>query len=170
MTLTLLRHAAPPKEQQNRYHGWSNLSIDERLIDRHQIALLKAKKFDLIISSDLQRSIQTVETLQQPFETTKALREVAFKAEIEGKSFSEIEQLPSFKKQYLISEEHWHNYICQESANDFRRRIKAFLATLPQNKTILLCTHAGTIKEILRIVGQQPITLGYLESIEVSLD
>ena len=163
MAVTLLRHAAVSKELQGSYLGWSDVDIDERLFDGSRISTLKETDFDLIISSDLIRCKQTLEKLKKPFTTDPRLREVKFKATIEGKKFSEIEKLQSYDPLFLESELSWHHYICEEPQVDFHQRIKDFLTTLPKDKEILLCSHAGSIKVMMGILGQEVKTLQYLE-------
>lgn len=163
MSLTLLRHAAVSRELQGSYLGWSDVPIDDNLFDENSTFTLKEKDFDIIISSDLIRCRQTLERLGKKFTTDTRLREVKFKAHIEGKKFSEIEKLQSYDTQYLQSEATWHTYICEESQTLFCKRIKDFLATLPTDKEILLCSHAGSIKVMMGLLGKEVRTLKYLE-------
>jgi len=163
MAITLLRHAAVARELQGCYLGWSDVSIDEELFDARRVESLKKSHFDSIISSDLLRCRQTVEKLGKRFRTDRRLREVKFKSHIEGKRFAEIEKLESYDEKYLISESSWHSYICEESKVSFRTRIEGFLSTLPKSKEVLLCSHGGTIKEIMAILGKERETLDYLE-------
>ncbi len=163
MALTLLRHAAVAKEFQGTYLGWSDIGIDETLFDHNKVSALKQENFDLVISSDLIRCRQTLEKLGKTFTSDPRLREVKFKTEIEGKQFSDIEKLQSYDPLYLESEATWHTYICEESQAHFRKRIKDFLATLPRDKEILLCTHAGSIKMMMELLGKEVKTLKYLD-------
>ena len=83
--------------------------------------------------------------------------------EIEGKSFEEIANLATFKQSYLDSNELWHNYIAAESKAEFYNRLKEFLTSLPKNKNILICSHAGAIKEMLNILKHPINEIQYLE-------
>ncbi len=163
MALTLLRHAAVSKKLQGSYLGWSDVSIDERLFEMRKVSALREKDFDIIISSDLLRCRQTLEKLDKTFSTDPRLREVKFKAYIEGKKFSDIEKLQSYDTGYLKSEASWHTYICEEPQALFYKRIQDFLATLPSDKEILLCSHAGSIKVMMELLGKEVKTLKYLE-------
>ncbi len=163
MAVTLLRHAAVTKELQGSYLGWNDVSIDEELFDENKAFTLKETHFDLIISSDLIRCRQTLEKLGKTFTIDSRLREVKFKAEIEGKKFSDIEKLQSYHPKYLEAEATWHAYICEEPQALFRMRIEDFLTTLPQDKEILLCSHAGSIKVMMELLGKEIKTLKYLE-------
>jgi len=170
MALTFLRHAALPIEHQGRYNGWRDIPLDKRLFDLKKVEELKKRTFDTIYSSDLTRCLETVELLfdgrLKPYPTT-ALREVKFNEEIEGKSFEEIEKLASFRPSYLESNSSWHHYICAESENKFNTRLKAFLDTLPNDKNILICSHAGAITAMLTILNRPYIKLDYLEYYEL---
>ena len=172
MALVLLRHAPLALKDQKRYNGWSDLSIDRELFDHKLVESLKERAFDEIYSSDLRRCRETLELLfknEKKIEFTKSLREVAFREEIEGKSFEEIEKLSSFDPNHLKSSKSWHNYIAKESPEAFNQRVKKFILSLPKNREILICSHGGTIGEILQIVGQREKLLDYLEYCEVKL-
>ncbi len=169
MALTLLRHAAVAKELQGAYLGWSDVDIDDSLFDASKVSALKKTDFDLIISSDLVRCQQTLEKLGKTFSTDPRIREVEFKATIEGKRFSQIEKLESYDPVFLESAERWHHYICEESQADFHKRLEDFLASLPQDKEILICSHAGSIKVMMGLLKQEVKTLKYLEYIRYEL-
>lgn len=191
--ITFLRHGVLPKKHQNRYNGWSDIPIDITLCDFEKIAPinyptprdggieearleevqlnplvgLKDEKFDLIFSSDLIRCTQTLDELQFSYKTDCRLREVKFNTEIEGKSFEEIANLATFKQSYLDSNELWHDYIAAESKREFHNRLKEFLNSLPNNKNILICSHAGAIKEMLNILKNPINEIQYLEFIKI---
>lgn len=172
-SLTLLRHAPLPSVYHRRYNGWSDLPIDPTLVDSQQLnRLRRTLTVDRIYSSDLVRCQQTVELLfgkDCSFVATPALREVRFREEIEGKLFAEVEKLPSFNRAYLESQSRWHAYLCDESEEDFYRRLDHLLSGVPRGEDLLFCTHAGTIGGILKCLGQPARSLGYLESITLSI-
>lgn len=161
MALTLLRHAAPSVEYHGRYIGHTDICIDLQLFD----SITLPYSYDAIYSSDLLRCTQTLEALGYPdFKTDERLREVAFKKHFEGKSFTQIEQIKEYHSSYLESQEMWHTFICEESHEHFRQRIEMFLEELPLHKNILVCSHGGTIREILSILKREPKTMDYLEN------
>jgi len=168
MAITLLRHAALAPEYQGRYNGWTDLDIDPNLFEENKIALLTRQKFDIVYSSDLVRCQQTLDMMgKEEYLTDARLREVRFKSEIEGRSFSEIEKLPSYKSKYIEKRKRWHKYTCDETPKEFKVRIKAFLADLDTSKEILICSHAGTILRMLKILGHKKTKIAYLESIRL---
>lgn len=168
MALTLLRHAALEKKHQHRYNGWTDLPIDPTLFDSTKISHLTQKSFDDIYASDLSRCKQTLDMMGiKHYNLDKRLREVAFKDDIEGLNFSQIERLTSYKKSYLETQASWHNYICKESQEDFKARINHFLSELPTSKEILICSHAGTLQTMLSILGYKQQKLDYLDYIRI---
>ncbi|WP_310439182.1 histidine phosphatase family protein [Sulfuricurvum sp.] len=160
MPLTLLRHAAPAVEYHGRTIGHTDISIDLTLFNAITLPL----PYDAIYSSDLRRCTQTLEHLgYTDIITDPRLREVAFKKQFEGKRFDEIEQMEAYHPSFLESQESWHTFLCEESREHFRRRIETFLGELPLHKNILVCSHGGTIREILSLLKSEPKSLGYLE-------
>jgi broad specificity phosphatase PhoE len=168
MAITLLRHAALAQEHQGRYNGWTDLSIDPALFDESKVDLLKHQKFDMVYSSDLIRCQRTLEMMGiTEFVTDTRLREVRFKKEIEGLSFKEIEKLPSYKSKYIEKQKTWHKYVCDESKKELKTRIKAFLEELDTSKEILICSHAGTLQRMMKILGHKKNKIAYLENIRI---
>jgi alpha-ribazole phosphatase/probable phosphoglycerate mutase len=164
--LILLRHAAPPASLHRRYLGHTDIGIDPDLFDAAKISPLLGIPYDRVYSSDLSRCTRTLEKMEiTDFVTDPRLREVRFRKEIEGKTFEEIEATEEFDPRFLESMERWHGFVCEEPLAAFRERIRNFLDTLPQNGELLVCAHAGTIREILSQLspGCEPITPGYLE-------
>lgn len=160
MVLTLLRHAAPRAEYHGRTIGHTDISIDTT---RFQPIKLP-RSYDVIYSSDLSRCTQTLEQLgYSDFIVDGRLREVRFKTQFEGKNFGEIERMDAYNARALESEEAWHAFVCEESSSDFRERINTFLRELPSDKNILVCSHAGTIREMLTQLRHPPQKLDYLE-------
>lgn len=160
MVLTLLRHAPLPLAFHGRYIGHSDIPIDRELF--HPLTLPSA--YDVIYSSDLIRCTQTLEQLgYNDFKTDERLREVRFKEQFEGKNFDEIEQMEEYDPSFLESEERWYDFVCDEPIEAFRERISLFLAELPRDGKILLCTHGGTIREILSRWQSNPRRIDYLE-------
>lgn len=160
MVLTLLRHAPPPIAYQGRYIGHTDIPIDSELF----IPITLPLTYDRIYSSDLCRCIQSLDQLgYQDFQTDERLREVRFKEAYEGKSFDEIERMEDYHPAFLESQERWHSFVCDESVEEFRGRIASFLDDLPREENILVCTHGGTIAEILSFLNAPSKKLNYLE-------
>lgn len=168
MALTLLRHAALPKQNEHRYNGWTDLDIDPTLFDAQKVDLLTRQTFDRVYTSDLVRCQQTLEMMGiEEYITDERLREVRFKKEIEGLNFNEIEKLDSYNSSYIEERASWHDYICDESQEAFEGRIKAFLEDLPANQEILICSHGGTLQKMMAILGYAKNKIAYLEHIRI---
>jgi len=168
MALTLLRHAPLHPEYRQRYNGWTDLPIAPALFEMQKVDLLKKQHFDLVYSSDLQRCRQTLEQIGiQSYITDERLREVRFKPHIEGKSFKEVCRLPDYTESLLEESERWHAYLCAESQEKFETRIFSFLDSLPPDKEILLCSHAGTLRKILHFFTLSNYHIEYLDYIRI---
>lgn len=166
MELILLRHGAVPETYQKRYIGHSDIPIDPALFDAAKIAPLTHQAYTHVYSSDLSRCTQTLERMGiGSFVADPRLREVAFKPSVEGKDFSQLEAMEGFDPRFLESMECWHEFVCEEPLAAFRERVRNFLDGLPRSGEILICTHAGTIREILALLGTNIAsqTPGYLE-------
>lgn len=160
MSLTLLRHAAPPIKFHGRTIGHTDIPIDLELF----APITLPQTYDAVYSSDLIRCTQTLKQLGYgDFQTDERLREVRFKEQFEGKSFEEIEGMEAYNPRFLESQERWHDFVCDESIEVFRGRIVSFLNDLPREQNILICSHGGTIAEILSLLKFPPKRPGYLE-------
>jgi broad specificity phosphatase PhoE len=168
MAITLLRHAPLAKKYQHRYNGWADIHIDPTLFDEKKISILKRIDFDFVYSSDLSRCMQTLDLMElEDYFSDARLREVRFNDEIEGLNFKEIEKLESYKPIYVEKREHWHTYICAEHPGLFERRIKSFLADLPKDKEILICSHSGTLQKMMVFLGYAKHKIDYLEWVRI---
>ncbi len=168
MAVTLLRHGALARKYQKRYIGHSDIGLDMNAFDHAKAAVFKQQRFDTIYSSDLLRCTQTLQLLGfREFGMTAMLREVAFKDEIEMKSFDEIAQLQSFSQAFLKDEKTWLDYIAKESYEQFMDRIKAFLQQLDTDREVLLCTHKGVANAVCQMYGIERNHFDYLDWIRV---
>jgi len=168
MALTLLRHAPLHPRYQKRYNGWTDLSIEPSLFDAHMVQPLCQQHFDHIYSSDLMRCQETLSFMEiLPYTIDARLREVRFKAHIEGLSYQEVSRRSDFSEVLLEDHMAWHDYICAEHYEAFGKRIGSFLADLPQNKEILICTHGGVIQRMLALLHLPPQQVSYLDWIRI---
>ena len=166
MELILLRHAPPHREFHRRYIGHTDIVIDPDLFDPAKVAPLLDEQYDAVCSSDLVRCTATLRHMgMEDYITDSRLREVRFKASVEGKSFDEIAQTAEYHPGVLASVRSWHDFVCDEPSAAFSERVASFLGSLPPCGTVLVCTHAGTIREILSQLFPEGenTSLGYLE-------
>lgn len=169
--ITLLRHAPLPLEYQRKLVGHCDIPIDVSLSDISNLDSIKKRKYDYIYSSDLKRCKQTLELIGLNYMEDQRLREVKFKEEFRQKSFSEIEKFASYDIKYVSSMRSWHNYVCEESLEDFRERVVSFFEELPKDGDILICSHAGTIKMLNSIFENEDyekslFKIDYMESVD----
>lgn len=131
--------------------GWQQI---ERLAER-----LKGEQIDYILSSDLARAKHTTEAIarhhQCPIEFLPILRERSFGV-FEGRHVSE------YHDARVKSGEEADSYRPErgESMNDFLERCEKILELVfqyPDNVTILLSTHNGVIKGIIRQLDKHRI-------------
>ncbi|WP_417332103.1 histidine phosphatase family protein [Halarcobacter sp.] len=173
-TITFLRHAPLALKNQKCYNGHIDLDIDTTLVDFEQIKALQKQKYDLVYSSDLKRCTQTLDLLKLSYKKDERLREVKFKDEFEGKSFDEISKMSIYDEKHLSSFKSWHEFIAQESIEEYKQRVNSFLLELPKNKDILVCSHGGTIKLIHSFLTnteyeQSRYAISYLEILKFSI-
>lgn len=79
-----------------------------------------------------------------------------------------------YDEKYLSSFESWHEFIAQESIEEYKQRVNSFLNELPKNSDILVCSHGGTIKLIHSILTnteyeQSRYSISYLETLKFDI-
>ncbi len=148
MNIYLLRHAPVISEYEGCYNGWINIDIQS---DIKPIKELQSIKFDNIYSSDLLRCTKTLDILGfKNYQIDSRVRESKFKYNVEGKNFNQINPPQSALKDMKS----WYNFICHESIEEFRNRIKLFLNEI-KGENILICSHGGAIRMIISILEQK---------------
>lgn len=168
MALTLLRHSALQKNHLDRYIRMTDLHIDPKLFNAQKVTLLMLQKFDFIYSSDLVRCQQTLDMMGiKEYLIHDYLREVRFNEGVDGVALNKIKNLDSYKSYYVEEQASWHTHLRDESPEDFTTRIHAFLEALPRDKEILVCSHTGTLKKILSLLGYSKNKIAYLEYIRI---
>jgi len=121
------------------------------------------EKFDLVISSHLKRSIQTVQNFISegiPHIRDQRIREISW-GEHEGKSGE-----PELMEKYFQILKHWStgNYHARpvngESAEELQDRIGLFLNELTNRaeSKILICTHGRTLRAMMCLIQNLPIS------------
>lgn len=117
------------------------------------VASLRQHSFDLILSSDLARALQTAEILGQALgleiDTTTALRERSF-GEFEGRALSELPASQSGIEYRMVVDDQAHPP-GGESLRELQARAGNFIESLHAERTgerLLLVTHGGTIRAL----------------------
>ena len=168
MTIYLLRHAPVIEKYEGCYNGWINIDIQKNI---SPIKELQSINFDAIYSSDLLRCTKTLDLLGfRDYQIDQRIRESKFKNHHEGKKFNQIDP----PKSALKDMKSWYKFLCDESVEEFRNRIKSFLDQLKGDK-ILICSHGGAIRMMISILQQKDFynlfekKIDYLEVMIISI-
>lgn len=175
MRIFFIRHG---KDDGNYRGGWSNMPlIDEGKEQVKKLANFLAKKKDeykieKIISSDLLRTRQTTEIINQklklPVEYTERLREMN-NGKIAGMLNSEVEKI--YPRLYYNTLRIDERYLGGESPIEFYNRIiRDFEEIVNENKeykNIMIVTHSGVINIIYRYINNMEWS-NKIKSIKIS--
>jgi len=150
----MLRHGETDWNIQRRIQGWKGTGLNAMGFAQAKAAALRLKgvKFDLILSSDLKRCLQTAHAVADPrkmaVHTLPEARERCF-GEWEGKTIGHI------LKTAKLSAEHRRDPFLGitpkggETMPVFMARMKRMLTVIEQRfagKSILLVTHGGPVR------------------------
>lgn len=173
--LYLIRHGRTDWNAQRRYQGQTDTKLDDE--GRRQADLLARRlaasdvAFDALYSSDLSRTMETARPISAAtglaIHPTPALREMAFGV-VEGLTYDEM------TARYPEQVSAWFadpNYPLAggERYDDFSARLAGFITGIRQThlgQTVILVTHGGPIREILRQVFGLPMEQRWVFSTE----
>jgi broad specificity phosphatase PhoE len=155
MRILLVRHGQTEWNIGARAQGHTDISLDETGLRQSQLLgeAFKGEKIDVVISSDLKRSVQTAEPIAQatgaPLETDARLRERSF-GDWEGQDYHLVgEQLHALTERYNLSRLDTrppHG----ESMRDVWTRIDPAIQALKKDaRSIVLVSHGGALALIL---------------------
>ena len=156
--LILVRHAVTDDNELARLSGYIDSQVSEQ--GKSQIEkltdYLKDEKIDKIYTTTSSRTKETVKLLAQinkiDIQESEALKEINF-GDFEGKDFKEIQKNYPDEFNKMISEGYEYKYPNGESLIECYERvskeIKLILEYNGKDSTILVCSHAGTIRNIL---------------------
>jgi alpha-ribazole phosphatase len=154
LVVTLLRHGLTAENEKHAYIGWSDVPLSQK--GREQLRLYRPlhTNYDLYVSSDLKRCIETAEILfpGQPFVACSSFREIHF-GEWEGKTYEEL------KDQELYQEWLKHPFtVCFPGGEGFYhftkridkgwRQLLHYMFTKGRQKGLII-THGGVIRYLL---------------------
>ncbi len=156
--LILVRHAVTDDNMLSKLSG----HIDSKISEEGQIQInkitdyLRNEKIDKIYTTTSTRTKDTVKYLAEVnrinIKESESLKEINF-GDFEGKDFKEIQKNYPDEFNKMISEGYEYRYPNGESLIDCYERvsqkIKLILEEAEDNSTILICSHAGTIRNIL---------------------
>ncbi len=163
LKLLLVRHGLTQWNQEKRYLGSSDIPLNAvGKKDAHSLSeRLLSESIDQIISSELIRAIDTATQIAAGREISVVidarLNEINFGV-FEGLTFSEAQSkypkmLNTWLKDYDLPPDNGQSFSSfSETVIDFMDYVK----TIDEEKTILIVSHGGVIREILRLTLELP--------------
>lgn len=155
--LILVRHAKTQANDLGKLTGHSEtiLSKEGQVQVKKLSAYLCKYKIDSIYSSPMQRCLETVSDIAKrasiPIKVIDDFREINFGI-FENHTFGEIKGLYPKEVDKMLKEGHTYIYPEGESVIDsYKRNIRAIELVLDgeEGQNILICAHAGTIRNLL---------------------
>jgi broad specificity phosphatase PhoE len=164
--LVLVRHGESTWNELKLVQGQnneSNLNDQGREQAREAGRSLRGQDFDVILSSDLARTLETAEIIAQELElnitTTRALRERSF-GDFEGRALREMTPSLSGIENHVVVDDHAHPEN-GESLLELWRRVGDFVESLRERRRderLLIVTHGGTIHALRAYcAGEAPL-------------
>lgn len=160
---TVVRHGQTGENVRGILQGWLDTPLDERGVRQSRAVAdrLQDETFDRLISSDLQRALESAaplgEMLKLPVEGTPALREWHL-GDLEGRPVRELQrEYPEIMGAFLRDPTAEIEVPSGETHGAFFARIAACLDALAREnpgRRLLLVTHGGVLRAIYRhVVG-----------------
>lgn len=155
--LILVRHGATVCNENGKMSGFTDSILSEKgKLQRDKLTeYLKYENIDKIYITPFSRTKETVKKLahikQIQMEETSELNEINF-GDFEGLSFNEIKERYDKEVDKMINEGFKYKYPNGESLEDTFLRVKAKMQKIiseNDNSTILICSHGGTIRNII---------------------
>ena len=155
--LILVRHALTTDNQNNRLSGHIDSIVSE--IGNEQItkltSYLKNTDIDKIYTTTSSRTKDTVKQIAKVKDIDiiekESLKEISF-GDFEGITFEEIKKNNPKEFQDMIDKGYEYRYPNGESLVDSYSRVANEISNIlseNENKTILICSHGGTIRNII---------------------
>lgn len=155
--LILVRHATTEDNKSKRLSGYTDSVLSEE--GKNQIIeltnFLQSQSIDKIYTTTLSRTKHTVEHIakQRNLEIIEkdCLKEISF-GDFEGLDFNEIKVKYPDEFQKMIDEGYEYRYPNGESLIDSYNRVSNGIKEIIDDndkKTILICSHGGTIRNII---------------------
>ncbi|MDO5010071.1 MAG: histidine phosphatase family protein [Intestinibacter bartlettii] len=156
--LILVRHVLTEDNKLAKLSGHidSKVSEEGKLQIKEITDFLKNEKIDRIYTTTSSRTKETVKYLAEinsiEVQESEDLKEISF-GDFEGKDFKDIQKNYPDEFNKMIEEGYEYTYPNGESLIDCFERvskeIQCILDDADENETILVCSHAGTIRNVL---------------------
>lgn len=155
--LILVRHALTTDNQNNRLSGHIDSQVSE--IGKKQIEkltrYLEDIKIDSIYTTTSSRTKDTVKEISKikdiQIKEKENLKEISF-GDFEGITFEDIKKSYPNEFQDMIDKGYEYKYPNGESLIDSYNRVANEISNIlskEKNKTVLICSHGGTIRNII---------------------
>lgn len=162
MKLYLLRHGETDWNKEWKLQGFSDIPLNEKGIAQAQEAAARyaALPLDAVISSPLQRALNTARIISEPHgltvQTDERLREICL-GDLEGKTVADTDKVPELKTARENFFDHPELYVPTGNGESFEalnQRCLSFLKDLKSkyddNCCILISGHGALCKGIVR--------------------
>ncbi len=159
--LILVRHAKTQTNYLKKLSGHSETTLSqEGLMQVKRLTrYLSQYKIDYIYSSPMQRCIETIKDIAEknniPFKIMEDFREINF-GSLENYTFDDIKKFYPEEVHKMIKEGHSYRYPEGESLIDSYERVVGTIKSILKDtkddagdQNILICAHAGTIRNLL---------------------
>lgn len=166
LRITLVRHGRSTANGAGIWQGQQESPLSDEGQEQARLVAkrLAGRRFDLVVSSDLERARQTATALDRPFETDPEWREMDLGG-WEGRPFDEVSRLHPDLLQAIRRGEAIAFGGTGETVADFERRTKAVFDRLAERVgegSVLVFTHGGVIDAIAgRYLGRRPDKRSY---------
>lgn len=162
MRIYLIRHGETVLNQKKCYYGVTDVALSDKGIQQGvRLSLFfKDVSVDRVISSPLIRAVQTAELVMQGrgpvLQTDDRLKEQDFGI-FEGYTHQELTE--RYPKEYKAWNENYSDYRIPggESFREVRDRVDSFIRELPQEGTMLLSAHKGTLGHLAAALLRLPL-------------
>ena len=155
--LILVRHGKTKRNKKGALSGLTDSVLSEtgKLQSQKIADYLKYTNIDKIYTTPFKRTKETIEKLAETknikVEESSQLNEINF-GDFEGLSFKDIEKNHPEEVQKMIKDGDKYKYPNGESLEDTFVRVKKEINNIinnNENSTILICSHGGTIRNII---------------------
>jgi alpha-ribazole phosphatase len=156
----LIRHGETIWNRESRYHGQADVPLNDegRIQARKLSERLKNERIDVIYASDLQRAVETAETIAKPHSlkvnTVKEMRELSLGI-WEGFKYNEIQKKWPEEFEKWGKDPHFVKPPSGESLSELCDRVSGFLRKAAEKhirENVAIVTHAGPIRALLAVI------------------